>query len=138
MWYAYMRIGEIAASMKRLWEFAGTRQVYDSRSCLTLSDSLAHFAAQLDYLIESLDDYVPSDSDYILDKIKTTGTVEYQFRTRQGNAFSIWDVGGQRSERSKACNRLNVEKMYRECKVILPDFLICVKETSCNTVSNTY
>eukprot|EP01126_Amoeba_proteus_P062050 TRINITY_DN8388_c0_g2_i10.p1 TRINITY_DN8388_c0_g2~~TRINITY_DN8388_c0_g2_i10.p1 ORF type:complete len:358 (-),score=61.38 TRINITY_DN8388_c0_g2_i10:52-1125(-) len=61
-------------------------------------DGLAHHISRLqEYLSPS---YVPTDSDLIRVRIKTTGIVETKFVV-EGVTFVVCDVGGQRSERRK-------------------------------------
>jgi hypothetical protein len=45
-------------------------------------------------------EYVPTRSDILRTRARTTGTVEFTFKDR-GCVFTIVDVGGQRSQRMK-------------------------------------
>jgi len=81
-----------------LWQEAGIRKAYDNRSTFQLSDSCDYFFDRITELAKA--DYLPSYTDLLRVRIRTTGIVESEFEI-EGTKFRMVDVGGQRTERKK-------------------------------------
>ena len=59
-------------------------------------------------------DYIPTESDVLRSRVKTTGIVETEFDFG-GFHFRLFDVGGQRNERNKWSKRRGRKKyIYRK------------------------
>ncbi|KAI8578352.1 hypothetical protein K450DRAFT_247503 [Umbelopsis ramanniana AG] len=84
--------------MKDLWNDSGVQQSYKMGNTFALNDNVTYFYHNLDRLFAV--DYIPTDSDIIRCRIKTTGIVETVFHLGP-LTYRMFDVGGQRSERKK-------------------------------------
>ncbi|KAF2073131.1 hypothetical protein CYY_005547 [Polysphondylium violaceum] len=89
---------ELAADIKALWADPGIQTAFSRSSEFQLNDSAAYYFDAIDRI--SKPDYVPSESDVLRSRTKTTGIIETEFQV-QGTYFRMVDVGGQRSERKK-------------------------------------
>ena len=89
------RLGE---HLKALWLDPNVQVTYQQRSQYQLTDSAAYFFDRLDDITRP--DYIPTEQDVLRSRVRTTGIVENEF-TIDGNAFKMFDVGGQRNERKK-------------------------------------
>lgn len=89
---------EIAADIKSLWKDAGIQTAYERRSEFQLNDSSNYYFDAIDRLAE--EKYIPSESDVLRSRAKTTGIIETEFVVEK-TKFRMVDVGGQRSERKK-------------------------------------
>eukprot|EP01103_Thecamoeba_quadrilineata_P012459 TRINITY_DN3216_c0_g1_i1.p1 TRINITY_DN3216_c0_g1~~TRINITY_DN3216_c0_g1_i1.p1 ORF type:complete len:355 (+),score=87.60 TRINITY_DN3216_c0_g1_i1:141-1205(+) len=89
---------DLAEMIVSLWEDEAIQETWERNSEFQISDSAAYFLprskdfAQMDYLV--------SDEDVLLTRVKTTGIVEIEFEV-DNELFKMVDVGGQRSERKK-------------------------------------
>jgi GTPase SAR1 family protein len=91
-------LADVAEDIKMLWDHPTIRTAYDQRDNLGISDSAPHFFDDIDRLVAP--NYQPTDDDILLARIPTTGIQEKRFII-MGSHFSVFDVGGQRSERNK-------------------------------------
>lgn len=89
---------EIAEYIEKLWSDKNIKKAYDERSNLAIVDSTPHFLDDIERIGKS--DYKPTKQDILLVRTPTTGVTENSF-TINDHTFRIFDVGGQRSERSK-------------------------------------
>jgi len=91
-------LAEAGDAIEHLWAHQAIKDAYTNRSNLGISDNIKIF---LDDLVRiKQEDYMPTAEDLILARISTAGMNEKQF-TVKGAVFNIFDVGGQRSERTK-------------------------------------
>eukprot|EP00455_Lapot_gusevi_P023004 TRINITY_DN2394_c0_g1_i3.p1 TRINITY_DN2394_c0_g1~~TRINITY_DN2394_c0_g1_i3.p1 ORF type:complete len:361 (-),score=80.61 TRINITY_DN2394_c0_g1_i3:267-1349(-) len=74
------------------------KQAFENRSKFQMTDSAVYFFDNVARIREH--DYIPSDSDILRARLRTTGIVENSFRI-EGVEFKFLDVGGQRNERRK-------------------------------------
>jgi len=81
-----------------LWSDPAVRATYARAAEYQVNDSAAYFFENLDRL--GSPDYLPTQRDVLMSKIKTTGIHEISF-TLDRVLFTLIDVGGQRSERRK-------------------------------------
>ncbi|ONH67891.1 Guanine nucleotide-binding protein alpha-2 subunit [Cyberlindnera fabianii] len=89
----------LALKIAALWKNASTTQlIMDHRQDFYLMDSAKYFFEELDRI--SQEDYIPSVTDIIRTRKKTSGIFDLKFEL-QGLKIHIFDVGGQRSERKK-------------------------------------
>jgi G-protein alpha subunit len=88
----------LANDIDTLWADPGIQSAYKQRAKFQLLDSAQYFFARVHELCKS--DYVPTNSDMIRCRVRTTGIVENHF-TIEDNRFLMVDVGGQRNERKK-------------------------------------
>jgi len=86
------------ADVKALWKDKGIQKTLENSSKFQLDDSTAYFLNDLDRV--STSGYVPSETDILHARAKTTGINEIPFSIDKMN-FRLVDVGGQRSERRK-------------------------------------
>ncbi|XP_005176463.1 guanine nucleotide-binding protein subunit alpha-11 [Musca domestica] len=84
--------------IKELWQDGGIQECFRNRNKYQLIDSARYFIENVDRIAEP--SYLPTDSDILNVRIKTTGLIDYFFRVEKVQ-FQITDVGGQRSERKK-------------------------------------
>jgi len=130
--------------IKQLWEDPAIQVTYTYRSKFQLNDNAKYFLDQLDDLIRP--DYLPTDSDIIHARARTTGIIESDF-VIDHNKFKMVDVGGQRNERKKWIHCFdNVtavlfvadmaaydRKLYEDEKVNRIDETLNLFENICNT-----
>jgi len=84
--------------IKILWNDNCIQQNFNNRTNEGIADSAPHFFQSVDRICKS--DYRPTEHDILLMRIPTPGMSKTDF-TINGYHFRIFDVGGQRSERSK-------------------------------------
>lgn len=89
---------ELAKVMKNIWEDKGVQLSLRRSNEYQLNDSAEYFLNALSRISHPA--YVPTQQDVLRTRVKTTGIIETKFRYR-GLLFRLFDVGGQRSERSK-------------------------------------
>lgn len=88
----------LAKAMQSLWEDKGVQRCFLRSNEYQLNDSAGYFLDSLPRI--SAQDYVPTQQDVLRTRVKTTGIIETKFKYK-GLLFKLFDVGGQRSERSK-------------------------------------
>ena len=88
----------LGAHLQALWMDPNIQVTYQQRAQYQLTDSASYFFQRLDDITRP--DYVPTEQDVLRSRVRTTGIVENEF-TIDGNAFKMFDVGGQRNERKK-------------------------------------
>ncbi|KAG0207857.1 hypothetical protein BGX28_001006 [Mortierella sp. GBA30] len=76
-------------AIKALWQDPSVQQIYHMGHTYALADNVQYFFNSLDRLFRR--DYVPDDQDILRCRAKSTGIME----------TTMFDVGGQRSERKK-------------------------------------
>lgn len=89
---------KISVMAKRLWMDKGIQRAWNNRN-------IADAPTNLEYIMEHIDrfalpDYVPTNTDVLYARQRTTGIVETKFKVDKFQ-WSLIDVGGQRSERRK-------------------------------------
>lgn len=89
---------EGAKLLKSLWADSRIQTTYENRSKYQLPDSAKYYFDKVDELASP--DFVPSDSDILRSRVRTSGIVEEKYNI-DGVKFSMFDVGGQRNERKK-------------------------------------
>lgn len=90
--------GETKSALARLWSDNAIYATFVDREAYHLSDSYSYFMDNIDRIAE--DRYVPTVEDVLYVRVPTTGVNEVSFDYK-GCKFSVYDVGGQRSERRK-------------------------------------
>jgi len=88
----------VADDIATLWDHEVIKDAYTNRTHLGIADSAPHFFDDLERIIQP--EYLPTQEDVLLARVPTTGMRSQAF-TIKGTTFNIYDVGGQRSERSK-------------------------------------
>jgi len=89
---------EIAKYLKVVWSDSTIKQTFKDRTNLSVVDSAPYFFENIDRIAEV--GYKPTEQDMLLVRTPTTGVTECGF-TYNNNDFRLYDVGGQRSERTK-------------------------------------
>merc|ERR1719433_348930 len=89
---------DVCVAIQQVWTDKGIQYAWESRAKFQIQDSVEHFFEAIGRITEP--DYLPSDKDVLLARIRTTGIVEQTFVIKQ-NKFQVFDVGGQRNERKK-------------------------------------
>ncbi|KAF5892821.1 guanine nucleotide-binding protein G(i) subunit alpha-2-like, partial [Clarias magur] len=84
--------------VSRLWADGGVQNCFARSREYQLNDSAAYYLNDLERIAK--EDYIPTQSDVLRTRVKTTGIVETHF-TFKDLYFKMFDVGGQRSERKK-------------------------------------
>jgi len=89
---------EIAKFLKIVWSDPVMKETFKDRTNLSVVDSAPYFFDNIDRIAEI--GYKPNEQDMLLVRTPTTGVTECGF-TYNNNDFRLYDVGGQRSERTK-------------------------------------
>ncbi|PWN95682.1 putative Gpa2-guanine nucleotide-binding protein alpha-2 subunit [Tilletiopsis washingtonensis] len=84
--------------LRLLWNDAGVQAAHRRGNEAAVPENLTYFFADLDRFFDPR--YVPTDSDILRCRNKTTGIIETTFPI-DDRMYRILDVGGQRSERKK-------------------------------------
>lgn len=91
---------ELAAKIKAIYNTPEVKSfIKFQQGNFYLIDSTHYFLSDIDRLTSS--DYVPSQSDVLRTRKKTSGIFEFKFQMSSGLNIHMYDVGGQRSERKK-------------------------------------
>lgn len=85
-------------AIQALWTDKGIQSAWGQRAKFQIQDSASYFFTAIDRICSQ--NYVPTQEDVLLARIRTTGIVEQEFVVK-GNKFQVFDVGGQRNERKK-------------------------------------
>ena len=91
--------GRLGEHLQALWLDPNIQVTYQQRAQYQLTDSAAYFFERLDEITRP--DYVPTEQDVLRSRVRTTGIVENEF-TIDGNAFKMFDVGGNRGMRGRS------------------------------------
>ena len=89
---------DLGKTISTLWKDKGIQEVYEKREFFHLMDSTDYYLNEVERIAES--DYVPTEEDMIMTRVRTTGMVTSDIREGVFT-YQIVDVGGQRSERRK-------------------------------------
>lgn len=89
---------ETAATLKACWEDPGIVDTWHNRSTIQVQDALEYYMAKIDEIGSA--SYEPNEQDILRTRVRTSGIVEEEFNVL-GTRISMYDVGGQRSERRK-------------------------------------
>lgn len=81
-----------------LWADQGVRSAAARGYEYELNDSALYFFENMGRIMSP--DYVPTETDVLRVRIRTTGVIETQFKVKH-LLFRLYDVGGQRTERRK-------------------------------------
>jgi len=99
---------EIGELVQRLYNSNAVKRAYARRSEFWLLDSCNYYMKNLDRFCNP--DFVPTEEDCVMARIRTTGIVESDLEQKFNNSiegepdtikFKVVDVGGQRNERKK-------------------------------------
>jgi len=88
---------ELTEAIKVLWEDPLIKKETNSKD-YAVSESVSYYFNDLERI--SQPEYVPTDQDMLMARIRTAGIVEMSFQMAN-TPFRLVDVGGQRSERKK-------------------------------------
>lgn len=89
---------QLAKAMKNIWDDLGVQRCFERSNEYQLNDSAQYFLNSIERI--SSRSYIPTQEDVLRTRVKTTGINETKF-SYKGLNFRLFDVGGQRSERSK-------------------------------------
>ena len=89
---------ELAESLKQLWEDPAIQEAFEHKDETIIPDHMDYFFQKIDELQD--DEYVPSDDDVLRARIRSIGIDQVTFDIN-GAIIRIYDVGGQKNERSK-------------------------------------
>eukprot|EP00735_Rhodelphis_limneticus_P010312 TRINITY_DN3042_c0_g1::TRINITY_DN3042_c0_g1_i1::g.22256::m.22256 TRINITY_DN3042_c0_g1::TRINITY_DN3042_c0_g1_i1::g.22256 ORF type:complete len:357 (-),score=115.21,sp/P20353/GNAI_DROME/48.74/4e-118,G-alpha/PF00503.15/3.2e-122,Arf/PF00025.16/0.21,Arf/PF00025.16/4.4e-12,Miro/PF08477.8/76,Miro/PF08477.8/0.73,Gtr1_RagA/PF04670.7/9.4,Gtr1_RagA/PF04670.7/0.9,AAA_29/PF13555.1/0.084,MMR_HSR1/PF01926.18/2.6 TRINITY_DN3042_c0_g1_i1:589-1659(-) len=89
---------ELGDNIQKLWADKALQDAFARRNEVQVSDSLGYYLSELKRINQA--HYVPSVEDILFSRVSTTGITETEFKI-EGLIFRIFDVGGQRNERSK-------------------------------------
>ncbi|ORY36848.1 guanine nucleotide binding protein, alpha subunit [Rhizoclosmatium globosum] len=89
---------ETIAAIKEIWNDPGIQYCYTRANEFQLMDSCAYVMQHIDRISSA--DFVPTNEDVLNARIMTVGVHESNFKVG-GMMLTIYDVGGQRSERKK-------------------------------------
>mmetsp|Transcript_20393 Transcript_20393/g.29289 ORF Transcript_20393/g.29289 Transcript_20393/m.29289 type:complete len:363 (-) Transcript_20393:204-1292(-) len=89
---------EYVAAIKSVWRSPAIERAWADRSRLQITDTAALFLDRVEEI--ATEEYIPSESDIVLARIRTTGIREERLKI-DDQIFQFFDVGGQRNERRK-------------------------------------
>jgi len=89
---------EIGAAIKALWKDPGILHTWEHRAQFQIVESVKYYFNEIDRIMQP--DYVASQQDMLLSRIRTSGIVTERY-VIDGSNFEMYDVGGQRNERKK-------------------------------------
>ena len=89
---------EIVEKLKHLWADPAIQEAFKHADETSIPDHMTYFFEKIEELIA--DDYIPSNEDVLKARIRTVGIDAITFDL-EGAMIRIFDVGGQKSERSK-------------------------------------
>jgi GTPase SAR1 family protein len=89
---------QLGKNISDLWDDPGIKKTYERRNEFQLDDSAPYFFSNLSRINQS--NYIPTESDVLRSRVKTTGIVEMDFKMNN-QTVKLIDVGGQRNERKK-------------------------------------
>jgi GTPase SAR1 family protein len=96
---------EMWEALEALWEDPGIQMAFEHKDETIIPDHIDYFFGKLNDLRE--DDYVPTDDDILRARIRSIGIDSVTF-SLDGELIRVYDVGGQKGERSK-WNRVQEE-----------------------------
>jgi len=85
-------------AIRILWQCAPMKRVWAKRAAINVIDSHKEYLQDLTRIASP--DYIPTQQDILLARIRTTQIIMERYRI-DGIDFEMYDVGGQRSERRK-------------------------------------
>jgi GTPase SAR1 family protein len=88
----------VGAQIKTLWNDAGVQETWARRAEYQIVESVKAYFNDLDRIMAA--DYIATEQDALLARVRTSGIVEEQYKI-DGVDFVMFDVGGQRNERKK-------------------------------------
>ena len=89
---------ELAEQLKNLWQDEAIQEAFQHKDETIIPDHMDYFYNKIDDLVE--DDYTPSDDDVLRARIRSIG-IDSVTLNLDGALIRIYDVGGQKNERSK-------------------------------------
>ncbi len=89
---------QVGGVIKDLWADPGVQKTWKRRSEFQIVESVKSYFNDIDRIMKS--DYVPTQQDMLLARIRTSGIVTEKY-VIDGVDFEMYDVGGQRNERKK-------------------------------------
>lgn len=94
---------KIKQAITALWLDECIQNIWNIRSRFQIPDSARHFFDKMDAICDK--HYLPTDEDCLLSRYQTTGIVQQEFDIHQNKKqihnFQVYDVGGQRNQRTK-------------------------------------
>ncbi|XP_055372518.1 guanine nucleotide-binding protein G(o) subunit alpha-like [Condylostylus longicornis] len=91
-------IGKVRNALKLLWKDRGIRLAVARGYDYELNDSALYLFENMDRILE--ENYIPTATDVLRARVRTNGIIETNFRMNDA-IISMYDVGGQRSQRNK-------------------------------------
>jgi hypothetical protein len=82
----------------RLWKDPGIQDTWEMRADYQIVDSVKEYFEDLERISDA--NYMPTDKDILLSRVRTTGIVTERYQIGK-TKYEMYDVGGQRSERRK-------------------------------------
>jgi len=89
---------DVSAAVRTLWEDTNVQVAFSRSREYQLNDSARYYFDSMDRI--GSPNYTPTDQDVLRSRVKTTGITETKFQIGD-LTYSMYDVGGQRSERKK-------------------------------------
>eukprot|EP01084_Bolivina_argentea_P116757 207400_1 len=97
----YVQVTELGKAINRIWHLEAiyeTWKLYRYGKYSFIVNMNYFFNKVTDIMLE---EYQPTKEDYFKMRVRTTGTVEFQWADKCGNTFEFFHTGGQRNERKK-------------------------------------
>ena len=90
--------GTIGDAILSLWKDPGVKLAWKRRAEFQIVESVKYYFNEIERIM--LDDYVATQQDMLLARVRTSGIVTEKY-VIDGKNFEMYDVGGQRNERKK-------------------------------------
>ncbi|XP_022859330.1 guanine nucleotide-binding protein alpha-1 subunit-like isoform X2 [Olea europaea var. sylvestris] len=94
---------ELAQEIEAFWRDDSIQETYSRGNELQIPDCAHYFMENLQRLSDR--NYIPTKEDVLTARVRTTGVTQIQFspvgENQKGEAYRLFDVGGQRNERRK-------------------------------------
>ena len=89
---------EVADSLSQLWQDEGVQEAFQHRDETEIPDHMDYFFEKIEDLVD--EEYLPTDEDVLKARIRSIG-IDQVTLSLDEVLIRIYDVGGQRNERSK-------------------------------------
>mmetsp|Transcript_29150 Transcript_29150/g.45089 ORF Transcript_29150/g.45089 Transcript_29150/m.45089 type:complete len:366 (-) Transcript_29150:92-1189(-) len=98
--FVVLHVDKLRESVTKLWAIPAVQKyLVENKSQLQIFDTADFFFEEASRVLDK--SFVPTDTDILCCRVRTTGILEYFFNIERGLRIQLIDVGGQRSERRK-------------------------------------
>ncbi|KAI9353568.1 guanine nucleotide binding protein, alpha subunit [Obelidium mucronatum] len=124
---------EIAEAMKTIWQDSGIQYCFMRRNEFNLQENCQYLMENLTRICAA--DFVPTEVDIVNARLMTQ-TVSKTIIQFEGETYSIFDVGGQKSQRKKWAPFFSDVKAVIFVVALSSYDQVCVEDTSLNRITD--